>query len=50
MQSLDFTEKLVEKGKRESTDALLKKLKVRPVYMTGSQRIRITDYRLFIKR
>lgn len=28
MQKLDFTEKLIEKGKRESTDALLKKMKV----------------------
>ena len=28
MQKLDFTEKLIEKGKRESADALLKKLKV----------------------
>jgi len=50
MQSLDFTEKLVEKGKRESTDALLKKLKVRPVSITGSQRIWNTDDRRSIKR
>jgi hypothetical protein len=28
MQRLEFTDKLIEKGKRDSTDALLKKLKV----------------------
>ena len=30
MQKLDFTEKLIPPGKRENTDALLKRLKVGP--------------------
>jgi hypothetical protein len=35
LQKLDFTEKLIEKGKRESADALLKKLKVGRLYPDG---------------